>query len=70
MQENSAEIMRILEQGKLYICGDGSKMAPDVESCLQKAYQNIHSASREEARQWLEIMQNEGRYVKDVWANN
>jgi cytochrome P450/NADPH-cytochrome P450 reductase len=69
MKADSEEIIKLLDQGgKLYICGDGSRMAPDVEACLQEAHQEVHSVSKQEAQKWLEKLQNEGRYAKDVWA--
>lgn len=69
MKANSEEIIRLLDQGGgLYICGDGSRMAPDVEACLQEAYQEVHAVSKQEAQKWLEKLQNDGRYAKDVWA--
>lgn len=43
-------------------------MAPDVEDTLCQAYQEIHQASEQEARNWLDRLQDEGRYGKDVWA--
>lgn len=71
MKENTNEIIRLLgNNGKLYICGDGSRMAPDVEACLKEAYQEIHAVSKQEAQKWLEQLQSEGRYAKDVWAGN
>lgn len=43
MANNASEILRILDgEGRLYVCGDGSKMAPDVEHELKKAYLVIH----------------------------
>lgn len=69
MMQNASEIIGLLDQGgMLYICGDGSKMAPEVEHTLQEAYQHTHQVSVEEAGKWLERLQNEGHYVKDVWA--
>ncbi|MBN3522619.1 bifunctional cytochrome P450/NADPH--P450 reductase [Paenibacillus apiarius] len=69
MQQHAQEIIGILDRdGRLYVCGDGSKMAPDVEATLQQAYQDIHQASEAEAKQWMERLQTEGLYAKDVWA--
>ncbi|MFM1652948.1 bifunctional cytochrome P450/NADPH--P450 reductase [Brevibacillus sp. B_LB10_24] len=69
MAQNAADIIRILDQGgRLYVCGDGSKMAPDVESELRKAYQSVHGVDEQEAENWLESLQAKGSYVKDVWA--
>lgn len=69
MRENSQEIIRLLDQGgRLYICGDGSRMAPDVEMTLKEAYRDIHNVSDHDAEMWLECLEKEGRYAKDVWA--
>ncbi|MGM1045683.1 MAG: cytochrome P450 [Bacillota bacterium] len=51
------------------VCGDGSKMAPDVESTLQQAYQTAYGVGLQEAQDWLDQLQTEGRYAKDVWAS-
>ncbi|WP_269462722.1 hypothetical protein [Paenibacillus baekrokdamisoli] len=32
---------------KLFVCGDGSKMAPYVEETLEKAYHTIHGVNEE-----------------------
>ncbi|MGI2296071.1 bifunctional cytochrome P450/NADPH--P450 reductase [Paenibacillus sp. GXUN7292] len=69
LRENAQEMIALLDQGgKLYICGDGSRMAPDVERVLQASYQETHHVSEEEAGRWLNDLQQEGRYAKDVWA--
>ncbi|MGE7635393.1 bifunctional cytochrome P450/NADPH--P450 reductase [Bacillus paramycoides] len=69
MAQNAEELIRIFDQGgRLYICGDGSKMAPDVEKTLQKAYQSVHGAGEQEAQKWIEKLQADGTYAKDVWA--
>ncbi|GLI04520.1 bifunctional cytochrome P450/NADPH--P450 reductase 1 [Paenibacillus tyrfis] len=69
MADNAAELIRILDAGgRLYVCGDGSKMAPDVENELKKAYQAVHGVEPQEAEKWLEHLQSNGSYAKDVWA--
>ncbi|WP_028401294.1 bifunctional cytochrome P450/NADPH--P450 reductase [Ectobacillus panaciterrae] len=69
MAQNAAELIRILDHGgRLYVCGDGSKMAPDVEKELQKGYQALHGVDKQEAEKWLENLQLNESYVKDVWA--
>lgn len=71
IEEHGEEIIRILnKQGRLYVCGDGSKMAPDVEASLQRVYQTVHGASEQDAQNWLNRLQNEGYYAKDVWSSN
>jgi cytochrome P450/NADPH-cytochrome P450 reductase len=67
--ENAATVIGLLDRGgRLYVCGDGSRMAPDVEAALVAARAAIHGTSEAEARNWLDELQREGRYVKDVWA--
>lgn len=69
MRDDAQKLIPLLEQGgHLYICGDGSKMAPDVEATLKKAYTDISGNSAEQADAWLERLQQEGRYAKDVWT--
>ncbi|CAH0119924.1 Bifunctional cytochrome P450/NADPH--P450 reductase 1 [Paenibacillus sp. CECT 9249] len=69
MANHAAEIIRILDGGgRLYVCGDGSKMAPDVENELQNAYQSVHRVDKQEAETWLRNLQSNGSYVKDVWT--
>jgi sulfite reductase alpha subunit-like flavoprotein/cytochrome P450 len=71
LMKNSRDMIRLLDQGgKLYLCGEGSKMAPDVEIAFRDAYREVHGVSEQEASKWLESLQNEGRYAKDVWAGN
>ncbi|UHA72015.1 bifunctional cytochrome P450/NADPH--P450 reductase [Paenibacillus sp. 481] len=69
MEQDGELLIHMLDQGgHLYICGDGSKMAPDVEATLKRAYEQVHGANAQQSAAWLERLQDEGRYAKDVWA--
>ncbi|MET3942636.1 cytochrome P450/NADPH-cytochrome P450 reductase [Paenibacillus sp. PvP094] len=69
MRDDAEKLIPLLEHGgHLYICGDGSKMAPDVEATLKQAYTDISGKPLDEADAWLERLQQEGRYAKDVWT--
>jgi cytochrome P450/NADPH-cytochrome P450 reductase len=69
MQQHAQELIGTLDQGgRFYVCGDGSKMAPDVEATLQKSYQGIYGVSETEVKKWLDRLMVEGHYVKDVWT--
>ncbi|MET1029621.1 bifunctional cytochrome P450/NADPH--P450 reductase [Domibacillus tundrae] len=69
MAKDAEMLIRILDQGgRLYVCGDGSEMAPDVENTLKNAYQSVFGAGEQEAGQWLDKLQEDGLYAKDVWA--
>ncbi|MGE7602674.1 bifunctional cytochrome P450/NADPH--P450 reductase [Peribacillus sp. NPDC097675] len=69
LAENAHEILALLKEGgHLYICGDGSKMAPDVERTLIDSYMQIYQTPKEQATEWLQSLEENGRYAKDVWA--
>ncbi|MES5059085.1 bifunctional cytochrome P450/NADPH--P450 reductase [Bacillus velezensis] len=69
MAKDAGALISILDRGgHLYVCGDGSKMAPDVEATLQKAYQSVHETDERQAQEWLLDLQTKGIYAKDVWA--
>ncbi|AJY75535.1 bifunctional cytochrome P450/NADPH--P450 reductase [Paenibacillus beijingensis] len=69
IRQDAGHLIRLLDQGgRLYICGDGSRMAPDVEAALRSAYGSVHGGSERDAQLWLDQIRDEGRYAKDVWA--
>lgn len=72
LKEQSAHIIDMLvrQGGHLYICGDGRKMAPEVEATLQEAYKTIHGVKDKEAVNWMQQLQDEGRFAKDVWSGD
>jgi cytochrome P450 / NADPH-cytochrome P450 reductase len=71
MEQDAAQLVSLLnEGGHVYICGDGSKMAPEVTETLIKNYQTIQQTSYQKAVDWLDVLEKEGRFAKDVWAGN
>lgn len=69
MKKDGSKLIHLLDKGaRLYLCGDGSRMAPDVEETLCSGYQKVHAVSNQEARNWLDNLQRTGQYAKDVWA--
>lgn len=69
MEHDIKHLISLLDDGAhFYICGDGSQMAPDVERTLMSGYQTVHNVNVEEARKWLQSLEESGRYAKDVWA--
>ncbi|WP_379129845.1 assimilatory sulfite reductase (NADPH) flavoprotein subunit [Paenibacillus sp. sgz500958] len=66
--ENSRELYQWLQEGAhLYICGDKQQMAHDVQSALVTVIQQEGGISPEEAAAYLENMQREKRYQRDVY---
>ena len=68
MQEHAAELYAWLEEGAyLYVCGDASRMAPDVHEALRRIGIQQGGLSEEGAGTWLDQMAHEGRYVRDIY---
>ena len=58
MQEKAAELKKWIDEGAyFYVCGDESRMAKDVDSTLR-------SIAGDEA---VELMKQQGRYLRDVY---
>ncbi|PFB13692.1 bifunctional cytochrome P450/NADPH--P450 reductase [Bacillus cereus] len=69
IKQDAEKVINLLNQGAhIYICGDGRKMAPDVENTLIKGYSDIYNVSEPEARAWLQKLEEKQYYVKDVWV--
>ncbi|MCY9354290.1 bifunctional cytochrome P450/NADPH--P450 reductase CypB [Bacillus spizizenii] len=69
LKQDTQILMSLIEKGaSIYVCGDGSQMAPDVENTLRQAYETEKGASEEESADWLQKLQDQKRYVKDVWT--
>lgn len=69
LKQDTQKLMTLIEKGAhIYVCGDGSQMAPDVERTLRLAYEAEKAASQEESAVWLQKLQDQRRYVKDVWT--
>lgn len=68
MQQHAAALYEWLEQGAwLYVCGAKYPMACDVETMLLDIIATQSGRTAEEAQQFLETLEAEGRYAKDVY---
>jgi sulfite reductase (NADPH) flavoprotein alpha-component len=66
--ENSAEFFSWIKNGAFfYICGDGDKMARDVEKAVLDVISKEGKISEDEARKYLEQMKLDQRYLLDVY---
>ena len=66
IREEAEMLIGLLDRGaKFFVCGDGAHMAPDVEATLREAYEKVH---HEDSQAWIERLQRERRYVKDIWS--
>lgn len=64
-------VWQMLQEGAIiYICGDASRMAPDVRRTIGTIYREKTKANRAEAEHWLNELTAQNRYLVDVWASN
>jgi len=63
------EVWELLERGgRVYVCGDGRRMAPAVREAFQELYRKHAGGDERQAALWFAGLQESGRYVEDVWA--
>ena len=66
-----AEVWDLIQAGAvIYVCGDASRMAPDVRRTFAAIYSENTGANNAEAEQWLNNLIAQNRYLVDVWAAN
>jgi cytochrome P450 / NADPH-cytochrome P450 reductase len=62
-------VWNLIEQGAIiYVCGDGSKMEPDVKAALVAMYRERTGSEADAAQRWIDALGTSNRYVLDVWA--
>lgn len=68
MLQHAAELFEWLNGGSsFFICGTKDPMSVDVENTLLEIIQQQGNKTVEEAKKYLELMEEEGRYEKDVY---
>ncbi|WP_434769622.1 sulfite reductase subunit alpha [Curtobacterium flaccumfaciens] len=68
MLERSAELFAWLEDGgHVYVCGDASRMAKDVEAALLQVIRTGRGRGEDDAQAYLADMRRAKRYVRDVY---
>ena len=64
------DVWSVLEgDGLVYVCGDGSRMEPDVRATIIDLYRRKTGADEAAANRWLETMTANRRYNLDVWGS-
>jgi len=62
-------VWKLIEDGAIiFVCGDGSKMEPDVKAALVSIYRERKRADAAAGQRWIEDLGTKNRYVLDVWA--
>lgn len=68
MRERGADLFRWMEEGAhLYVCGDASRMAKDVQQALIDIIAQHGNKTPEDAKAYLEAMRKAKRYQRDVY---
>jgi cytochrome P450/NADPH-cytochrome P450 reductase len=63
------QVWQLLEnQAPVYVCGDGTHMAPAVRDCLIRIAESCGNMTREQASQWLQALMQQGRYHQDIFG--
>ncbi|WP_093802298.1 cytochrome P450 [Streptomyces sp. Wb2n-11] len=63
------EVWELLRAGaRVYVCGDGSRMAPGVRAAFRDLHGARTGASPQESEAWLRELTASGRYIEDVYA--
>jgi len=68
LKEHAAELYSWIEEGAyIYICGDEKHMAHDVHKALIDIIAQYKALSEQEAEAFLQQLQDDGRYQRDVY---
>ena len=68
MLQHAAELYEWLNGGaSFFVCGSKDPMSMDVENTLLEIIQQQGNKTNEEAKKYLELLEEEGRYEKDVY---
>jgi cytochrome P450/NADPH-cytochrome P450 reductase len=63
------QVWKLIQQGAVvYVCGDASRMAPDVRRAFAAIYRDGTGGDERAAEAWLQALTAEQRYLVDVWA--
>ncbi|NEB77941.1 cytochrome P450 [Streptomyces sp. SID14478] len=66
----AAELWALIGDGaRVYVCGDGARMAPGVRAAFRDLYRaHVPASDASDADRWLTALVAEGRYVEDVYG--
>jgi sulfite reductase (NADPH) flavoprotein alpha-component len=68
MIEFGAEFWRWLNEGaSIYVCGDASRMAKDVDAALHRVVEMHGNQTAENAKEFVQELQGQNRYHRDVY---
>jgi sulfite reductase (NADPH) flavoprotein alpha-component len=68
MEKNGLEVWEWLQEGAyLFVCGDASRMAKDVEATLVSIISTHGNLTPEDSKNYIKQMRKEKRYLRDVY---
>lgn len=68
MQQHGAELWKWLEEGAyLFVCGDASRMAKDVDRALHQIVESEGKMSVDDAKNYIKSLKKQLRYQRDVY---
>ncbi len=71
IKAHADDVWSLLESGAvIYVCGDASRMAPDVRRAFASLYQDKQGVDQAAADAWVSELVNQQRYAADVWPSN
>ena len=70
MLARTDEVWMLLEAGAVvYVCGDATRMAPDVRRAFTAIHRAKTGSTEAQAEAWLDGLTAGNRYLVDVWAS-
>ena len=71
IKNQSEEVWRLLQQeAVVFVCGEASRMAPDVRQAFAAVFQERTGAGAADAQAWLSGLVASHRYLEDIWASD
>ncbi len=71
IREHAGDVWNLLQEGAvIYVCGDASRMAPEVRAAFAAIYQQQTGLSSAEADAWLTGLTAANRYLVDIWPSS
>ncbi len=65
------EVWRLLQQeAVIFVCGDASRMAPDVRRAFGELFRERTGTSEADAQAWLTGLMASNRYLEDIWGGS
>ena len=70
IKDQSEAVWRLLQQeAAVFVCGEASRMAPDVRQAVAAVFRDHTGTSAANADAWLTGLVASQRYLEDIWAS-